>query len=87
MVRTATGYVPISQSEVTEDVPEVDAEKLAKGAIVMLPPAGGAPRRFTIGATTFTPNLAGQLIVFSEGDAAELETEGWKRSTKEEKHR
>ena len=86
-LKTATGYVSITPDVADDDD---DTEKLAKGAIVMLPPAGGGPRRpFTIGATTFTPNLAkgGQLIVFSEGDAAELEIEGWKRSTKKEKQR
>jgi hypothetical protein len=87
-VKTATGYVSIT-ADAADDDHDLHAEKLAKGAIVMMPPAGSHPRRpFNIGATTFTPNLAkgGQLVVFSEGDAADLEIEGWKRTTTKEKH-
>jgi len=46
-----------------------------------MPPACGAQRRFTIGATTYIPDMAkgGRLIV-REDDAAALEVEGWSRA-------
>lgn len=82
MVRTATGYVPLTGPAVTDG----DAEKLAKGAaIIMTPPAGWNPvARFTLGQSTFLPNLAkgGQLIV-PEDEAGVLEAAGWvRKSTK-----
>lgn len=80
MVKTANGYIPIT-SEPADAAEEGDADKLAKGGIIMLPPANWVPRvRFSVAGTTFIPNLQKrELLVFSEVDAIFLETEGWLR--------
>lgn len=83
MVKTANGYVPIAQSEAPEAIDDDDeAEKLAKGAITMLAPADWSPvARFSLGGTTFLPNLQKrQLLAFSEFNAMVLEGRGWRRA-------
>lgn len=68
MVRTATGYVPLTCAATTDD----DTEKLAKGAIAMLAPANWIPR---------SRGFPDQLTVFSEKEAAALEADGWFRAS------
>lgn len=71
MVRTATGYVAISQGDATTD--DIDAEKMAKGAIVMRAPANWMPR---------IRGFPDRITVFVEQEAAALEAEGWSRASK-----
>lgn len=69
MVKTASGYVPIGGA--TPD--DIDAEKMAKGAIRLVAPANWIPR---------SRGFPDRLTVFSEKEAAALEADGWSRASK-----
>ncbi len=87
MVRTPNGYRPIGDDDrqpvAGDDDVDDDATKLAKGMIIMVAPADWKPlARFTLGTTTYLPNIAKrQLRAFGEDHIAELEAAGWRRLT------
>jgi hypothetical protein len=82
MLKTATGFVPIAQGEIANEVDdEGDTIKLAKGAIVMVHDSAAPPKKFTAGGRTFVPNSNGELILPSDEDVTALLALGWTRKT------
>ena len=68
---TASGIVLLDDDPAAGDGGNDNTEKLAKGAIVMMTPADYMPSR-----------LAGRVLrVFSEAEAADLESAGWVRKS------